>query len=223
MRRIERLAYAGLAALVVSASVLAFLSPRWDSLFLSPVNEEIVLPGHKYKRQIYFNKPEELYYDEQAEIVLLLESKPLDAGRISLAFQNLEGKVEQRSVRVGAYLSAKLSAPASLLDIAPSDDKLRKIDPQGETRFAWYVRPVAVGVIPIRLDLLSQDDDSADSAVRPVQVFQDNWTATARGLNIAKYYLTEYKWGLTAIGGLLGFFGVNTWLKRRNDDADDEE
>jgi hypothetical protein len=190
---------------------------------LGPISENSIIPHADYKREIYFNKPEALYYDEPVEIVLSLESKALGADQVSLLFQDLEGQVEQRSVQVGAYLSAKLSAPASLLDIVPSDDKLRKVTPQGETKFAWFVRPVDIGAIPIRLDLFSQDSPAKDSAVRPVQVFQEDWTATAKGLNWAKYVLSQYKWGFTAIGGVLTFFGVSTWLKRRDDDTDDEE
>ncbi len=224
MTRAERLACSGVAALALGTAVFALLTPRAGSLLLGPSAEgNILVPSPKFKREIYFNKPEKLYYDELAEIVLSLESKALGADQVSLLFKNLEGTVEQQSVQVGAYLSAKLSAPASLLDIVPSDDKLRKITPQGETIFSWFVRPIDIGEIPIRLDLFSQDSPAKDSAVRPVQVFQENWTATAKGINWAKHVLSEYKWGFTAIGGVLGFFGVNTLLKRRENGADDED
>ncbi len=223
MKRIERLATSSLATLAVGVAVFALLTPRAGSLLLGPSYKNSIVPNAEYKRELYFNKPETLYYDEPAEIVLALESKALDADQASLSFQNLEGKVEERSVKVGAYLSAKLSADASQLDIVPSDDKLRKVATQGETKFAWFVRPVDIGAIPVRLDLFSQDSPAKDSAVRSVQVFQENWTATATGLNRAKYVLSEYKWGFTAIGAVLTFFGVNTWLKRRDDDADDED
>ena len=221
MTRIERLASSGVAALAAGAIVFALLSPRGESLISGQSYENSVAPHRQYKRQVYYNKPETLYYGEPAEIVLSLESKALGADKVSLVFQNLEGKVEERSVQVGAYLSAKLSAPASKLDISPSDDRLRKIAPQGETKFAWFVTPVDIGPIPIRLDLLSQDSPAKDSAVRSVQVFQENWTATANGLDWVKYELSEYKWAFAPIGGVLAFFGVNTWLKRRDDGADD--
>jgi hypothetical protein len=219
----ERGAYSGLAALAVGVAVFALLTPGANSLLLGPSYKNSIVPNAEYKRQVYFNKPETLYYDEPAEIVLALESKALGPGQLTLSFQNLDGKVEERSVKVGAYLSARLSADPSQLAVVPSDDKLRKIAAEGETKFAWFVRPVDIGAIPVRLDLFSQDSPSKDSAVRSVQVFQENWTATATGFNRAKYVLSEYKWGFTAIGGVLTFFGVNTWLKRRDEDADDED
>jgi hypothetical protein len=217
--RARRLAYASFGAVVAFTAIVALLSPL---LLLGLAYQEAFVPVADYKRHLYFNKPEILYYDEAAEIKLIVNSHAQSAGQISLSFQNLEGKVEQATVLVGSYLSAKLTAPASLLEIAPSDDRLRKIDPNRDTEFAWYVRPVEVGLIPIRLDLLSQDSQAKDSAVRAVQVFQENWTAEAKGLGKAKYVLSEYKWLFGAVGAIAAFFGIDRWRRRGDDNEADE-
>ena len=239
MTKPQRIRWSALAGLIVVAIISFFFTPSAPGPII--VFEEIAITGNditggnasgnqatrhaSYNREVYFNKPEELYYDETSEIVLAIENKMKDEKTLSILFKNLDGKIEEKTIKSGAYLSAKLSAPPTKLEIVPADERLRRIDQQGETKFAWFVEPVDIGNIPIRLDLFSQDSDAKDSPANPVEIFQETWKATAKGLGWPKYILHDYKWGFSAIGGLLAFFGVNKLLKKKDegDEGGEEE
>ncbi len=171
--------------------------------------------GFPSRRDVYFNKPDILYYEEPDEIKLAVEPKQLNEMEIDVAFEGLYGKVIHKNVKSGAFLTASLSAPKSLLEITAEDDRVRKVTGGTTIIFVWYVTPMKIGTIPIRLDLMSQDNASKDSPVNTIQVMQEEWVADARGMSWLKYQIVEFQpigvaiCGVgAAIASTLGFFGL---------------
>lgn len=214
-------------SIAVSGSVSGS-TVKSDTCSITPPDDK----GHTHvgsggsKRDVYFNKPEVLYYEEPEEIKLVVEAKKLNETEIELKFDDLNGKVIRKTANIGAFVTASLSAPRSLIEITARDDRVQKVGGNEELIFAWFVTPLKIGNIPIRLDLTSQDNASKDAPVNTVQVMQEKWTANARGMSWVKYQIVEFQPIGVAICGVgaavasaLGFFGLRLFGDKTKSDT----
>ena len=192
-------------------------------------NREADTPVRLEIKIAYFNKPDVLYVDEPAEIKLIVNTDDLTLNQLRAEFDNLTGTVARKTAKVGAFLTAKLTAPSSMLEIKQVDERIQAVPKIGRMIFAWYIKALRIGNIPIRLDLFSQEKLGNDQAVSPVEVLRENWTADARGLNWLTYRLTEIEpvraalWTfLAGIGSFLTFVGAKRWLGKAQQSKSDE-
>jgi hypothetical protein len=176
----------------------------------------------------YFKKPDILYVEEYEEIKLIVVSAPLAESAIELRFKSLTGviSINRVPIRIGNYVSAVLTAPD--LDIKPgTGEHIQKVDRDSELTFSWFVAPLRVGKIPIRLDLFSQSSPGKDAPGIPINVMQEKWVADARGWHWVKYELAEFDpigkaivGFCAAIGGALAFLGIKGaiqgWMSKGN-------
>jgi hypothetical protein len=185
----------------------------------SPVGDAASL--NTLEKAAYFNKPESLYVYESAEVKLVIDSKIRTSAELASIFANLQGDQIYKPVKVGAFLTAKLSAPPDMLEITPVDARMEKVTADGDLDFSWFVKPLQVGQIQVRMDLFSQDTDASGAAVEPVQVMQDDWLVDARGLNKVDYELSRVEplraalWTLvSAIGAVGSYFGLQRFFQK---------
>jgi hypothetical protein len=173
---------------------------------------KLIYPA-RASREIYFNKPSILYVYESDEIKLNVETKALNSEEIDVAFKDLKGVVTHKTARVGGFLNAKLSGPPSEIEINPADQRLQTVTPGSTIIFSWFVRPIEIGKIPVRIDLFSQDSAAKEAPANPVQVMQDEWVVDSRGTNWAKYQIANLTpIGTAFVGGFTLFTGVLAWL-----------
>lgn len=164
----------------------------------------------------YFNKPGIIYVGEPVEVKLIIVDSILKDFDVKLHFLSLTGDIFlNKEVRIGKYISAALSA--SDMDIRATSEHVQKVEKRDTAIFSWFVTPLKVGEIPIRLDLFSQDRPEKDAPGRTIQVMQEVWVADARGLHWIKYELAELTpignaivGLLAALGAVLAFLGIKT-------------
>jgi hypothetical protein len=181
-----------------------------------PADAVVVRTPVDIAKYVAFNKPATLYVDEPSTVQAILSSKTLTVGALKDAFSALPGDVKQSAaITVGAYISAKLTAPVSMLDITAEDANLRKVDGNKDITFVWYVKPLRTGMIPIDLAIYSQDKPEAGSPVERSKVMQENWTAEAHGLSGLLYWINAAEpvrveiWTLAGgLASVLTFFGL---------------
>jgi hypothetical protein len=173
------------------------------------------------EKAAYFNKPESLYVYESAEIKLVIDSKLRTSAELASIFADLQGDQIYKPVKVGAFLTAKLSAPPDMLEITPVDARMEKVSADGELDFSWFVKPLQMGQIQVRMDLFSQDTGASDAPVEPVQVMQEDWLVDARGLNKVDFELSRIEplraalWTLVSgIGAVGSYFGLQRFFQK---------
>ena len=170
------------------------------------------------EKLVSFNKPAVLDVGRSTTVQAVLSAKLLtDPANV---FRNLSGEIETTGpVTLGAFVTAKLTAPPSMLEITSTDTSLRKVEKDKDVVFVWYVRPLRTGSIPIDLAVVTQDQASADAPVQMSEVMHQDWRAKARGVDGLLYWIKELEpirvalWTLiSGIGSLLTFFGL-TWVR----------
>jgi hypothetical protein len=180
----------------------------------------------------YFNKPTVLYVGEPVEIKLVLVDQVWDNDDVQLNFLSLPGSISHNIVKVGSYVSAVLTAPE--VNIKANSERIQSVEADTPIIFSWFVEPLKIGKIPIRLDLFSQASPEKDAPGITIQVMQDEWVADARGLHWLEFEIAEFDplsktlIGLGGtIGALLAFFGVRNafpaWFGKRKVVASKED
>lgn len=168
-----------------------------------------------------FNKPAVLDVGRSTAVKVVLSGAVLtDTASV---FRNLSGDVETTGkITLGAFVTAKLTAPKDMLEITATDTSLRKVEKGKDVTFVWYVKPLRTGSIPIDLAVFSQDQAAAGAPVQMSEVMHQDWTAEAHGIAGILYWIKELEpirvaiWTVFGgIGSLLTFFGLDRlWEKK---------
>lgn len=176
------------------------------------------VPGSQTRDNVYFNKPKDLFIYETVEVQLAVQGGAPHREVVSL-FQGLKGEPVTREVKVGRFMTAKISAPSELLDIHIVDDSRREYVSGEPIVWRWFVVPKGEGPIDITAELYLHAN-ATDKASRSIRVLRESWTAQARGFNWVKYHVSQFEpvrstlWTFGAgFAGVLGFFGWQGWKR----------
>jgi hypothetical protein len=169
-----------------------------------------------------YNKPGTLFLGSSIPVQFVLQTTDKS---IDEMFKGFPGDITTAKVQVAENVSAYLSGPKDMIEIALRGEPRRAITSAGPVSWVWDVRPLKPGHAQVTLEVFSHIKIDNEDHNAQIRVLQDTWVTEARGLEWVKYEISQvepvqaFLFALiSGIGGVVAYFGLKVGKPKKSYD-----